>query len=174
MLKVDRIAFSKFVSGNLDELVEAVAYFEALDLGHLEDHPLSRKMVRENLSRLIEIWHRNEIPEARAWVLQFIADAGVASVETKPLVVSALALSNCTFLPTVLWLMCSAPALFADAGEHLKRLAAHRDPQVRWRVACFISKVFQPDSEMAETVSILENDPEPLTRTYVNLIRAKA
>lgn len=174
VLKKDREAFALLTSGDRASAVEAVAYFNSLEPGHLEDHPLSRKLVQDSLGALVSLWSEDQVPGVREWVLQFVAAAQVASEATKPLVAAALSDPSCRFLPTVLYLMGTKPSLFADVGEPLRALAAHPDPEVRWRVAWFISKLPRVNSEVSGALALLERDPHPTTQVYVRACRAKA
>ncbi|WP_282272763.1 hypothetical protein [Stenotrophomonas sp. PS02298] len=174
MLKKDREAFALFASGDPSQIARAIAYFQSLEPGHFDDHPLSRKMVAENLGVLVDLWHSNRVPGTRDWVVQFVADAQLASELTKPLVATALLDPSCAFLPTVLYLMGTRPALFADLGVPLTALATHSDPEVRWRVAWFISKVPRLDADLAAAVALLERDTHATTQVYVRACRAKA
>ena len=173
MLKRDREAFLELVTGKPQRAALAVTYFSALERGHFEDHPLSRKLVQEHLDALVAVWNANNVTGARDWVLQFIADAQVASQKTKPLVISALSDPSCSFLPTVLYLMGTMPDLFTDAGPLLKALARHTDREVRWRVAWLISNFRHMDSDMTATIALLEQDPDHTTQVYVRACRAK-
>ncbi|MBA4018528.1 MAG: hypothetical protein C0483_15275 [Pirellula sp.] len=162
------------VSGDAERATGAVAYFDALERGHLEEHPLSKKLVLENIDALLMLWHEGRVPGGRTWVLQFVADAHIASLATKPLVVSALSEPSCAFLPTVLYLMGTEPDLFSDTGQYMQALSRHPDREVRWRVAWFISKLRYRDDEMYAAIQVLEQDPDPTTQVYVRECRVKA
>lgn len=167
MLKHDKEAFLALVSGDDEKVRAALEELNARELGHFEDHPVSAKLVKENLPSLIKVWNETTDPTCREWVLQFVADARVADPTVKPLVVNALSDPKTRFLPTVLYLMGTQPALFADVGELLVPLAHHPDEGVRWRVAWFISNVRNPDSSMRKAILMLRNDAYDTTQVYV-------
>lgn len=173
MLKKDREAFLDLVTGEPQRVAHAVAYFDTLERGHFEDHPPSRKLVREHLDALVTLWHANDIEGARDWALQFVADAQVASPKTKPLVIAALSDPSCSFLPTTLYLMGTMPGLFMDTGPLLRALARHPDREVRWRVAWLISMFQHIDSDMTAAIALLEQDPDHTTQVYVRACRTR-
>ena len=167
MLKRDRQAFIDLVSQDPQKIRDAVVDLNRRELGHFEDHPVSAKLVRENLPSLVRLWSENPVEGCRDWVLQFVADAGVADASVKHLILAALCDERCTFLPTVLYLMSTNAGLFADVGDHLLPLANHSDREVRWRVAYFISKVPIPDAGMRQAIAVLSSDPDETTQDYV-------
>ena len=174
MLKKDKVAFEDFVAPDPARKSQGLAHFEALEVGHLEDHPLSKKIVQAHLGRLIEIWYEAESPKIKEWVVQFIADAGVANQSVKPIIISGLKMSGCGYLPTLLYLVGSSPDLFADSGSQFIELAGNSDVEVRWRVAWAISNMKIIDGDMKEALHILEKDIYPTTRTYIQKCRERA
>lgn len=173
MLKRDRKAFDSFVSGDMVAIADAVSYFHALPLGHFEDHPVSRPLVRSNLKPLVDLWHDNPCPGCREWVLQFIADAETYDVSVHPVIEYALKDENCECLPTVLYLMSRHPDAFTASGELLAPLASHADREVRWRVAFFISRLNVLDAAMRRVIDLLSNDRDETTQTYVAQCRER-
>jgi hypothetical protein len=171
MLKKDKIAFEDFVSRDPHRQQRALAYFESLELGYFEDHPLSKKLIKEHIVNLIEIWNESDTPKTRDWIVQFIADAGVANTSVKPIILSGLRDPSCPYLPTLLYLIGNSPELFADIGSELDGLAKHPESDVRWRVAWVISKMKDISPEMRSALRILENDPFPTTITYVRICK---
>lgn len=167
MLKKDKEAFLDFVSGDPARMRPALSHFVSQEKGHFEDHPPSSTLVRAHVPALMQLWHSEAAPECRSWIVQFIADAGVISAPVKPIVLSALRDPACTYLPTLLYLIGTEPALFHDIGPELKTLARHHDREVRWRVAYVISKMKEPSTEMRAAVAILKGDRDQTTQTYV-------
>lgn len=162
MLKQDKEDFIAFASGDREHTAQVVQRLNARELGHFEAHPLSSKLVRQHLADLVSLWNDNPVPGAHDWVLQFVADAQVC-----PMIQAALADKDCPFLPTVLYTMSTAPALFEDCGDLLPALASHPDHEVRWRVAYFISKVRNRSEPMVRTINLLKSDPCDTTQVYV-------
>lgn len=167
MLKSDKEAFLALVSGDEERVRLAQEELGARELGHFEDHPVSAKLVKEHLPALMELWNSTTDSTCREWVLQFVANARVAEPAVKPLVIDALSDPMSPLLPTVLYLMGTQPALFADVGELLVPLAQNPDDGVRWRVAWFISKVRSPDPLMRNAIQMLKNDAYDTTQVYV-------
>lgn len=167
MLKRDKEDFLSFVSGDPASLTASVASLNAREKGHFEDHPLSAKLIKENVEELLAVWSSNSVAGARDWVLQFVADAGVADSRVKPIIISALSDKSCDFLPTVLYTMSTSPALFEDCGDLLIGLAEHPDREVRWRVAYFISKVRNKSQSMLSAIELLKKDRYDTTQVYV-------
>lgn len=170
MLKQDKEDFIAFASGDRGRMAQLVQGLKDRELGHFEDHPLSAKLVRQHLAGLVSVWNDNPVPGARDWVLQFVADAQIADAQVRPMVQAALADKDCPFLPTVLYTMSTAPALFEDCGDLLLTLASHPDHAVRWRVAYFIFKVRNRSESMVRAIQLLKDapdDPDGTTQVYV-------
>lgn len=167
MLKQDKEDFIAFASGDREHTAQVVQRLNARGLGHFEDHPLSAKLVRQHLAGLVSLWNDNPVPGARDWVLQFIADAQIADAQVRLMIREALADKDCPFLPTVLYTMGTAPALFEDCGDLLLALASHPDHEVRWRVAYFISKVRNRSESMVRAIHLLKLDRYDTTQVYV-------
>lgn len=170
MLKQDKDDFIAFASGSREQMAQVVQRLNAHEPGHFEDHPLSAKLVRQYLAGLIAIWNDDPVPGARDWVLQFFADAQITDAQVRPMIQAALADKECAFLPTVLYTISTAPALFEDCGDLLLTLASHPDHAVRWRVAYFILKVPNRSESMVRAIQLLKDapdDPDGTTQVYV-------
>ena len=167
MLKRDKEAFLALISGDDDKVRRALEELNSRELGHFEDHPVSAKLIKEHLPALINLWNASSDGTCREWVLQFIADAGVAEPAVKPLVLQALSDPKSRLLPSVLYLMGTQPALFADVGELLVPLVRHPDEAVRWRIAWFISKVRSASPSMMKAIQTLKGDTYDTTQVYV-------
>jgi hypothetical protein len=167
MLKIDRIAFEKLLSGNPHDVREAIAELNSRPLGHFEDHTPSIKFVRENRSKLNQLWEANLVEGCRDWVIQLLADTQLIDHDSKSMVVYSLQDRNCKFIPTLLYAMSLTPDTFADVDNQLLELASHPDREVRWRVAYFISKVRCPTQIMFDTLESLRMDTDETTCVYV-------
>jgi hypothetical protein len=168
MLRKDKEDFLAFVSGDLALTQKAIDSLNSRMRGHFEDNPMSSKLVKQYMNELIDVWSNTAIVGARQWVLQFVADAGAANEQIKPLVYAALSDSSCTFLPVVIYLMTTAPGLFGDSGGYLLPLASHRDRGVRWRIAYFLSIVKGQDEDIKKCIELLSQDKDETTQLYVN------
>jgi hypothetical protein len=174
MLKKDREAVFDLVSGDLARIGHAVAELNRRPPGHFEDHPISPKLVREQLAAFVQLWESNPVSGCRDWILQFIADAQIADQSVRPLIISALDEDGCQFLPTVIYLMSTKPELFSDVGGQLLRLSTHPDREVRWRIAYFISKVLRPDVGMRKAIDVLATDSDETTQVYIRECRNRS
>jgi len=167
MLKRDKDVFMALVSGDNDQVRAALLELSARESGHFEDHPISRKLVKEHLAQLVELWHLNPVDGCRDWALQFVADSGLSEPAVKPLILAALADPMCAFLPTVLYLMSTQPLLYEDVGSLLIPLTKHADEQVRWRVAYFAAQLKSRSADIRAAIDALRSDPFDLTKIYV-------
>jgi hypothetical protein len=167
MLKRDKETFLRLVTGDPQLQADAIADLNTRPVGHFEDHPIAAKLVRENLSLLLDLWKGNPVNGCQDWVLQFIADAQIVDVRIKPVVIGAMTNDQCAILPTVLYLIGRTPDHFQDIGPHLRKLARHADLEVRWRVAWVASQMPVIDEATREALDILSREADPTTQQYV-------
>jgi hypothetical protein len=168
MLKIDRIAFEKLLSGDPLSVRDAIAELNSRPNGHFEDHLPSIKFVRENRSKLNQLWAANPVEGCRDWVIQLLADTQLIDKDSKPFVIEALKNRSCSFVPTLLYAMSLNPDLFTDTDKQLLELASHPDREVRWRVAYLLSKLRCPTELMYAAIDRLRTDGDDTTRVYVN------
>ena len=167
MLKIDKDYFYDFISDDSHKRKAAVEYFDALENGHFEDHPTSKKLVKENIKNLESIVLNSEQPLETEWAIQFCADAEYISPAMKPAIYNLLNNGECTFIPTILWCISQNPEHFTDCGTSFITLANHQDREVRWRIPYVILQMPQITDDMIKVISLLSNDTDQTTQLYI-------
>jgi hypothetical protein len=165
MLKADRVHIERLASKDEAIRLSAASELEALELGHFEDHPVSRKLVAERESALVQAFHETASPLVREWVVQVLAEGSARGPGVTELVKSALE-PHCEFLPTLLYYVYCTPAPFADVKDKVKLLHDHPDEQVRWRCALVLSLLPLEHERDIDVVRQLLTDRHGATRSY--------
>lgn len=167
MLKKDKEYFINFTSDTPSKRSEAIEYFNSLENGHFEDHPPSRKLVKEYIKNLESIVISSSNPDEVDWAIQFCADVEYISPSMKPAIYKLLESGNCSFIPTILWCISRNPEHFIDCGNVFKRLTVNRDREVRWRLPYVILQMPEITDDMVETINMLQNDNDETTQLYI-------
>lgn len=167
MLKRDKEAFKDFVSSDNNKREEAARYFNNLELGHFEDHPPSKTLVKEHISSLEEIVTNSKSQIETEWAIQFCADVEYINLGMKPLIYKLISSDQCNFIPTILWGISQNSNDFTDVGELLKKLTSHKDREVRWRIPYVMLQMPEFTPSMMEALDMLKYDEDKTTQLYI-------
>jgi hypothetical protein len=167
MLKKDKVAFLDFVSCDKGKRSQATQYFNDIEEGYFEDHPLTKKLVKENITNLEVIISGDGLDVEKEWAIQFCADVEYVSEKMKPEIYNLLSSGSCNFIPVILWCISQNTNTFSDVGPILLSLTNHKDREVRWRIPYVILHMPFITEGMVSAVQDLKKDKDQTTQHYI-------